>query len=47
MRTRVCVAPAVAVTGLVLAIAAPASASENTSASTVEWATEFETAAAA
>ena len=42
MRTRVWVAPAVVATGLALAITAPASASEDTSARTVEWATEFE-----
>lgn len=41
------VTPAVVATGLALAIAAPASASEDTSARTVEWSTDFETAAAA
>lgn len=47
MRTHVWVTPAVLATGLALAITAPASASEDTSARTVEWSTEFETAAAA
>jgi hypothetical protein len=47
MRTRVWTTPAVAAASLVLALAAPASASEAASASTVEWSSEFETAAAA
>jgi hypothetical protein len=47
VRTHVLVARAVTVAGLALATAAPAFASEDTSARSVEWSTEFGTAAAA
>ena len=47
MRARVWTAPAVAAAGLVLALAAPASADEEASVAGVEWSSEFETAIAA